>query len=103
MYLVGWNALMSSYAQQGDKDSVVELFSLMEYRGLAPDGYTLLSIMIGFCNAGFATETEQWFKRMELEYKLEPWIEHYTCLVGALGRLYNSSSRNKRNLNIVEC
>ncbi|PWA85141.1 Pentatricopeptide repeat-containing protein [Artemisia annua] len=86
MNLVGWNALMSSYAQQGDKDSVVELFSLMEYRGLAPDGYTFLSITTAFCNAGFATETEQWFKRMELEYKLEPLIEHYTCLVGALGR-----------------
>ncbi|GJW02799.1 putative pentatricopeptide repeat-containing protein [Tanacetum coccineum] len=56
------------------------------YRGLAPDGYTFLSIMTAFCNAGFAYETEQWFKRMELEYKLEPWIEHYTCLVGALGR-----------------
>nr|GEU39684.1 putative pentatricopeptide repeat-containing protein At5g52630 [Tanacetum cinerariifolium] len=86
MNLVGWNALMSSYAQQGDKDSVVELFSLMEYRGLAPDGYTFLSIMTAFCNAGFANETEQWFKRMELEYKSVPWIEHYTCLVGALGR-----------------
>ncbi|GKA46341.1 putative pentatricopeptide repeat-containing protein, partial [Tanacetum coccineum] len=86
MNLVGWNALMSSYAQQGDKDSVLELFSLMEYRGLAPDGYTFLSIMTAFCNAGFPNETEQWFKRMELEYKSEPWIEHYTCLVGALGR-----------------
>ncbi|KAI3757436.1 hypothetical protein L6452_04973 [Arctium lappa] len=31
--LIGWNAMMSSYAQQGDKDSVTELFSMMEYRG----------------------------------------------------------------------
>ncbi|GJX34028.1 putative pentatricopeptide repeat-containing protein [Tanacetum coccineum] len=54
----GWNALMSNYAQQGDKDSVVELFSLMEYRGLAPDGYTFLSIMTAFCNAGRLEEAK---------------------------------------------
>ncbi|KVI07223.1 Pentatricopeptide repeat-containing protein [Cynara cardunculus var. scolymus] len=84
--LIGWNAMLSSYAQQGDKDSVTELFSIMEYRGLVPDQYSFLSVMTAFCNAGLADETERWFRKMELEYKLEPWIEHYTCLVGALGR-----------------
>ncbi|KAK9072483.1 hypothetical protein SSX86_008917 [Deinandra increscens subsp. villosa] len=86
MNLIGWNAMMSSYAQQGDKDSVLELFSMMELQGLAPDGYSFLSVMTAFCNRGLADETEQWFKKMKLEYKLEPWIEHYTCLVGAIGR-----------------
>ncbi|PWA39077.1 Pentatricopeptide repeat-containing protein [Artemisia annua] len=59
MNLVGWNALMSSYSQQGDKDSVVELFSSMKYRGLAPHGYTFLSIMTAFCNAGFARKAKK--------------------------------------------
>ncbi|CAH1446163.1 unnamed protein product [Lactuca virosa] len=85
--LIGWNAMMSSYAQQGDKDSVMELFSSMEHhQGLVPDQYTFLSIMTAFCNAGLVDETERWFRKMESEYKLEPWIEHYTCLVGAMGR-----------------
>lgn len=84
--LIGWNAMMSSYAQQGDKDSVTKLFSTMESRGLVPDRYSFLSVMTAFCNAGLADETELWFRKMESEYKLEPWIEHYTCLVGALGR-----------------
>ncbi|KAI3807608.1 hypothetical protein L1987_23539 [Smallanthus sonchifolius] len=86
MNLVGWNAMMSSYAQQGDKDSVLELFSVMEFRGLAPDEYSFLSVMAAFCNKGLADETEHWFKKMKVEYQLEPWIEHYTCLVGAMGR-----------------
>ncbi|XP_071713292.1 putative pentatricopeptide repeat-containing protein At5g52630 [Rutidosis leptorrhynchoides] len=86
MNLIGWNAMMSSYAQQGDKDSVLELFSMMELHGLVPDGYSFLSVMTAFCNAGLADETYEWFKKMELEYKFEPWIEHYTCLVDALGR-----------------
>ncbi|KAL8255459.1 hypothetical protein R6Q59_030536 [Mikania micrantha] len=86
MNLVGWNAMMSSYAQQGDKDSVLELFSMMEFQGLEPDEYSFLSVMSAFCNKGLADEAEQWFQKMKLEYRLEPWIEHYTCLVGAMGR-----------------
>ncbi|KAJ0913820.1 putative tetratricopeptide-like helical domain superfamily, DYW domain-containing protein [Helianthus annuus] len=86
MNVVGWNALMSSYAQQGDNDSVLELFSMMEFRGLVPDEYSFLSVMTAFCNKGLADETEHWFRKMKLEYKLEPWAEHYTCLVGAMGR-----------------
>nr|XP_043614361.1 putative pentatricopeptide repeat-containing protein At5g52630 [Erigeron canadensis]XP_043614362.1 putative pentatricopeptide repeat-containing protein At5g52630 [Erigeron canadensis] len=95
MNLIGWNAMMSSYAQQGDKDSVLELFFMMESRGLVPDGYSILSVMTAFCNAGFAAETEEWFRKLELEYRLEPWIEHYTCLVGALGRAGRLEEANR--------
>ncbi|KAM0062701.1 putative tetratricopeptide-like helical domain superfamily, DYW domain-containing protein [Helianthus debilis subsp. tardiflorus] len=82
----GWNAMMSGYAQQGDNDSVLELFRMMEFKGLVPDEYSFLSVMTAFCNKGLVDETEHWFNKMKVEYKLEPWIEHYTCLVGAMGR-----------------
>ncbi|KAJ0778910.1 putative tetratricopeptide-like helical domain superfamily [Helianthus annuus] len=48
---------------------------------------SFLSVMTAFCNKGLADETEHWFRKMKLEYKLEPWAEHYTCLVGAMGRV----------------
>ncbi|KAJ0572066.1 putative tetratricopeptide-like helical domain superfamily [Helianthus annuus] len=86
MNVVGWNALISNYAQ-GDNDSVLELYSMMEFRGLVPDEYSFLSVMTAFCNKGLTDETEHWFRKMKLEYKLEPWAEHYTCLVGAMGRV----------------
>ena len=86
MNIVGWNALMSGYAQQGDKNLTLELFNSMEARGLAPDEYSFLAILMSFCNANLAVETEQWLTRMKVDYGLEPGLEHYTCLVGALGR-----------------
>lgn len=86
MNIVGWNALMSGYAQQGDKNSTLELFNSMEARGFVPDEYSFLAVLMSFCNANLAVETEQWLTRMKVDYGLEPGLEHYTCLVGALGR-----------------
>ncbi|XVF28527.1 hypothetical protein REPUB_Repub15cG0037300 [Reevesia pubescens] len=81
-----WNALMAGYAQQGDSNSVIELFRLMENGGFVPDEYSFLAVLSGFYNAGLVSEAETWLKRMKLEYGIEPGLEHYTCLVGALGR-----------------
>ncbi|KAJ8445015.1 hypothetical protein Cgig2_029209 [Carnegiea gigantea] len=86
MNIVGWNALMASYAQQGDKSAVLELFRLAESRGLVPDEFSFLAVMTSLYNAGLADETEQWINRMRVDYNIKPSLEHYTCLVGALGR-----------------
>ncbi|KAL0392671.1 UNVERIFIED_CONTAM: Pentatricopeptide repeat-containing protein [Sesamum radiatum] len=81
-----WNAMMAGYAQQGSKENVLEIFRLMESRGIEPDEYSFLAVLTAFCNAGMATESEMWLNRMKMQYGLEPKIEHYTCLVGAMGR-----------------
>ncbi|KAL4312310.1 hypothetical protein GQ457_01G031280 [Hibiscus cannabinus] len=86
MNIVGWNALMASYAQQGDANSVIELFQTMADRGFVPDEYSFLAALSVFYNAGLVGEAEMWLKRMKVEYGIEPWLEHYTCLIGALGR-----------------
>ncbi|KAK9672952.1 hypothetical protein RND81_12G136900 [Saponaria officinalis] len=87
MNIVGWNAMMASYAHQGDKCSVLELFRLAESQGLVPDDYSFLAVLTSLYNAGLADETEKWINKMKVNYKLKPSLEHYTCLVGALGRV----------------
>ncbi|XP_010318552.1 putative pentatricopeptide repeat-containing protein At5g52630 [Solanum lycopersicum] len=84
--IVGWNAMMAGHAQQGEHGNVIELFTLMEERGMVPDEYSFLATLTAFYNAGLVEETEIWFKRMTEDYNLEPCLEHYTCLVGALGK-----------------
>ncbi|XP_009608381.1 putative pentatricopeptide repeat-containing protein At5g52630 [Nicotiana tomentosiformis] len=84
--IVGWNAMMAGHAQQGEHGNVIELFTLMEERGMVPDEYSFLAILTAFYNAGLVEETEIWFRRMTEEYSMEPCLEHYTCLVGALGK-----------------
>lgn len=87
---VVWNAMMSVYAQHGDKSSVLGMYNAMQVEGLVPDRFTFLALLTAFCNAGLFLESEQWFQRMRMEYKIKPGLEHYKCLVGAMagaGRL----------------
>ncbi|KAJ0093421.1 hypothetical protein Patl1_25695 [Pistacia atlantica] len=84
--VVAWNAMMAGYAQQGDKNSVLQLFHLLKTRGFVPDEYSFLAVLTAFCNAGLDFESEKWLERMRVEYGLEPGLEHYTCLIRAVGR-----------------
>lgn len=86
MNIVGYNAMMSGYAQQGDIELVMELLHNMEGRGLVPDEYTFLAILSACNNSGSLVEVvEQWFARMRAVYGLEPRLEHYNCLISAMG------------------
>ncbi|XP_043708249.1 pentatricopeptide repeat-containing protein At4g33170-like [Telopea speciosissima] len=84
--IVGWNAMMSGYAQQGDKQSVLELFSRMVDHGFVADDYSFLAILTACSNAGSLPEVQKWLNSMKSDYELEPGIEHYTCVVGAMAR-----------------
>lgn len=84
--IFGWNAMMAGYAQQGDKNHVLELFELMDGRGFKADDYSFLAVLTALYNSGLAKESQNWITKMRVEYHVEPGLEHYTCLIGALGR-----------------
>ncbi|KAI0499645.1 hypothetical protein KFK09_017853 [Dendrobium nobile] len=84
--LVTWNALLSAYAQQGDATSAKQLFDEMLQRNLAPDEYTFLAILTAYSNSGLVDETQNWLNEMRTLYSVEPGIEHYSCLLGAMAR-----------------
>ncbi|KAI8003102.1 Pentatricopeptide repeat-containing protein [Camellia lanceoleosa] len=86
MGIIGWNTMMTSYAQQGEWNLVIELFGSIEARRLVPDEYSFLAILSAFYNADLIGETKQWLSKMKFNHRLEPLLEHYTCLVGAMGR-----------------
>ncbi|TYI38770.1 hypothetical protein ES332_A02G052000v1 [Gossypium tomentosum] len=71
---------------QGDSSSVIKLFQSMANVRFVPDEYSFLAALSGFYNAGLVGQSEIWLKRMKLEYGIEPGLEHYTCLIGALGK-----------------
>ncbi|KAF6144461.1 hypothetical protein GIB67_024688 [Kingdonia uniflora] len=84
--VVAWNAMMSGYAQMGDTDSVVDLFHGMKYRGLVPDEFSFLAVLTAFSNAGSVLGADTWLSLMKVEFRVDPRITHYTCLVGAKAR-----------------
>ncbi|KAK8941450.1 Pentatricopeptide repeat-containing protein [Platanthera zijinensis] len=84
--LVTWNALLSAYAQQGDARSADKMFEEMIDRKLAPDEYTFLALLAAHGNAGLVDDTEKWLNAMRADYGVEPGLEHYSCLLGAMTR-----------------
>ncbi|KAF9612314.1 hypothetical protein IFM89_038917 [Coptis chinensis] len=76
----------SAYAQQGDVNSAIELFDGMKQRGFVADELSFLAILTACRNAGLVVEAEKWLNCMISEYEVEPGLEHYTCVVGALAR-----------------
>ncbi|KAL2318473.1 hypothetical protein Fmac_032349 [Flemingia macrophylla] len=84
MNVVGWNAMMAAYAQQGDCQSAFELFGSLQGCGFLPDKYTFLAILTALYNAGMFMQIEGWLTRITMDYGLKPSLEHY--LVGAMVR-----------------
>lgn len=86
--LITWNAMLAAYAQQGDAEETVQLFKEMtQRRCFVPDEYSFLAVLTACSNAGLVGETRQCLDLMHSHYRLEPRIEHYTCLVGAMARV----------------
>ncbi|XP_077210402.1 pentatricopeptide repeat-containing protein At4g33170-like [Tasmannia lanceolata] len=84
--IVGWNSMMAAYAQQGDAESVIELFDEMPKWGLIADELSFLAILTAFSNSGCVVEAERWLNSMSDDFGVAPGLEHYTCVVGAMAR-----------------
>ncbi|PKA65124.1 Pentatricopeptide repeat-containing protein [Apostasia shenzhenica] len=84
--LVTWNAALSAHAQHGDALSAKHLFDEMLELGLAPDEYTILALLTAYGNAGLVEETQSLLDAMGDLHAVEPALEHYSCLLGAMVR-----------------
>ncbi|KAL2535700.1 Pentatricopeptide repeat-containing protein [Forsythia ovata] len=64
----------------------VDLFRKMEAENLLPDHVAFLALLYACSHSSLVDEGKRFFEIMQHEYKLEPWPEHYVCLVDLLGR-----------------
>lgn len=81
-----WNAMLVGLAQHGNGEEALNLFKLMLSLGLEPDKVTFIGILSAFSHSGLVSEAYEHFYSMQKDYGIEPEIEHYSCLVDALGR-----------------
>ncbi|CAI0448816.1 unnamed protein product [Linum tenue] len=73
--LVTWTTMITAYGIHGHGKKAVELFGRIEDRNLIPDHITFLALLYACSHS------------MKCKYQLEPWQEHYVCLVDLLGRV----------------
>ncbi|XP_052169873.1 pentatricopeptide repeat-containing protein At3g63370, chloroplastic [Diospyros lotus] len=84
--LVLWTSMINAYGTHGHGKEAINLFKQMEAEHLIPDHITFLAVLHACSHSGLVDEGRRFFEVMESEYQLEPWPEHYTCLVDLLGR-----------------
>ncbi|GMH07406.1 hypothetical protein Nepgr_009246 [Nepenthes gracilis] len=83
---VVWNEMMHGYAQNGCGEEAVHLYHYMIMSGGKPDGITFVAVLNACSHSGLVDEGMKIFESISSEHKMDPLLEHYTCIIDALGR-----------------
>ncbi|WCJ21773.1 Tetratricopeptide repeat (TPR)-like superfamily protein [Euphorbia peplus] len=85
--LTSWNSMILGFAMHGKASLALEYFRRMIKTGkILPNSITFIGVLSA-CNHGcLVAEGRKYFEMMVVEYKIEPKLEHYGCLVDILAR-----------------
>lgn len=81
-----WTAMIAGLALNGHGAKALELFGQMESEGVKPNEVTLVGVLCACSHGGLVELARLYFDSMRMKYGVEPTIEHYGCMVDALGR-----------------
>ncbi|XP_044484485.1 pentatricopeptide repeat-containing protein At3g63370, chloroplastic [Mangifera indica] len=84
--VVLWTSMINANGLHGHGKAAIDLFYKMESENIAPDHITFLALLYACSHSGLINEGKTIIDLMRCEYRLEPWPEHYACIVDLLGR-----------------
>jgi pentatricopeptide repeat protein len=84
--LISWNSMISGYGLHGLGEKALKTFDQMIKCGFKPDNVTFVAVLSACSHAGLVSEGRRLFNEMTLEFRVEPQMEHYACMVDLLGR-----------------
>lgn len=84
---VTWTAMLAGYAMHGRGKEAVEFFErIVREEGMEPDHVTFTHLLSACSHSGFVKEGKYYFQVMSDVYKVQPRMDHYSCMVDLLGR-----------------
>ncbi|KAM3311404.1 hypothetical protein ACQJBY_031837 [Aegilops geniculata] len=84
--VVSWSAMISAYANHGEPEEALKLFSTMEDQGVKPNSFTLTAVLVACGHSGLVDEGLAIFNSLVTDYHISPTLENYACMVDMLGR-----------------
>ncbi|KAK8963627.1 Pentatricopeptide repeat-containing protein [Platanthera guangdongensis] len=81
-----WSAIIGGLAVNGQVWKALDLFNMMEEDGVRPNRVTFVGVLCACSHGGLVDLAKQYFYSMRSIYGIEPQIEHYGCMLDALGR-----------------
>ncbi|CAL5439760.1 unnamed protein product [Camellia sinensis] len=82
--IVSWNAMITGYAMHGHTTKALDLFKQMTGETW-PDHITFVGVLSACNHGGLLDEGKEFFESMMRDYRIEPTVQHYTCMVDLLG------------------
>ncbi|XP_051179667.1 pentatricopeptide repeat-containing protein At3g12770-like [Lolium perenne] len=84
--VVPWSAMISAYANHGEPEEALNLFSRMKGQGVKPNSFTFTAVLVACAYSGLVDEGLKHFNSIVREYRISPTLENYACMVDMLGR-----------------
>ncbi|KAG6479116.1 hypothetical protein ZIOFF_062576 [Zingiber officinale] len=84
--LILWTMMINASGLHGRGEEAIGFFRGLNEIGIVPDHVAFLALLYACSHSGLIDEGKYYLEKMISEYKLEPWPEHYACLVDLLGR-----------------
>ncbi|CAM0145290.1 unnamed protein product [Urochloa decumbens] len=81
-----WTSAVSGLAMNGMGLECLEVFKRMVSAGVQPNGVTFVAVLRGCSMARLVDEGQSCFDSMKDKYGVDPWLEHYGCMVDLYGR-----------------
>ncbi|XP_021801507.1 pentatricopeptide repeat-containing protein At4g19191, mitochondrial-like [Prunus avium] len=84
--VVSWTTMIAGFALNGNYEEALDLFCLMVDLDLKPNHLTFLAILQACTHAGLLEKGMEFFDMMKKVYKINPGVDHYSCMADLLGR-----------------
>ncbi|XP_074587827.1 pentatricopeptide repeat-containing protein At3g63370, chloroplastic [Curcuma longa] len=84
--LILWTTMINATGLHGQGEEAIGFFRGLNEIGIVPDHVTFLALLYACSHSGLINEGRYYIEKMISEYELEPWPEHYACVVDLLGR-----------------
>ncbi|KAM0883719.1 hypothetical protein ACQ4PT_031457 [Festuca glaucescens] len=81
-----WTSAMSGLPTNGMGKECLQLFKRIEGAGVEPNALTFVAVLRGCSVAGLVDEGRACFDSMKDKHGVDPWLEHYGCMVDLYGR-----------------
>ncbi|XP_027344007.1 pentatricopeptide repeat-containing protein At5g40410, mitochondrial [Abrus precatorius] len=97
---VALTAMLAGYAMHGCGKEAIEFFERSVKEGMEPDHVTFTHLLSACSHSGLVKEGKHYFQIMSDVYRVQPRMDHYSCMVDLLGRcgLLNDAHEMIKNM-----
>ncbi|WCJ28198.1 Pentatricopeptide repeat (PPR) superfamily protein [Euphorbia peplus] len=83
---ITWNAMICGYSHHGLGNHALQVFEEMLTAEEHPNYVTFVGVLSSCSHLGFVKEGFYYLTNLMKHFRIEPGLEHYTCIVGLLSK-----------------